>query len=197
MKKLWCYLLLAAFISTILGCGLAAREIKLKSQSERTDVFKEVKEEGPPPQGFFDLNIKASIKTNLEGYYFFESAKTYHSRSGYPFLINIDGQSLVWKIDGQKEISPGDAHGKRDPEGGEGMRYVLHKKVRLVSGPHNLFLGLPGEDYFKEVSLTLPGRGPHVLEFKPIYRSKRGRSTRSFLNGVKRGEMFLDGNLIK
>ncbi len=107
MKRLLSYLLLAAFVSTILGCGLAARAIKTKSQSERTDVFKEVKEEGPPPQGFFDLIIKASIKTHVEGYYFFESKKTFHGQPGYPFLINIDGQALVWKIDGQKEITPG------------------------------------------------------------------------------------------
>ncbi len=60
-----------------------------------------------------------------------------------------------------------------------------------------IFFGLPGEDYFKEVSLTLTGGGSHVLEFKPIYRSKRGRSTRSFLNGVKRGEIFLDGSPVE
>ncbi|MFH0788326.1 MAG: hypothetical protein V2B13_12020 [Pseudomonadota bacterium] len=77
------------------------------------------------------------------------------------------------------------------------MRYVLYKRIRLVPRPHTIFFGLPGGDYLKEVRLTLPGGEAHVLEFKPIYRSRRGRSTRSFLNGVIGGEIALDGKPVE
>ncbi len=122
MKKLLCYLLLLVFVSAALGCGLTAREIKIKSQSERTDIFREVSEEGPAPKGLVDLIIKASVKTHVEGYYFFEPEKTFHGQPDYPFLVNIDGQAVIWRAERRKETTPVyDDQGRRDLEGGEGM----------------------------------------------------------------------------
>ena len=66
----------------------------------------EVKEEVLPPAGYVDLVVRASIKTHLERYYFYESQKTFHGQPGYPFLINIDGQANIWKMDGQDECHP-------------------------------------------------------------------------------------------
>jgi hypothetical protein len=197
MKRLLRYWLLAVFVSTILGCGLAAREIKTRAQSERTDIFREVNEESPPTKGLVDLEIKTSVKTHLENYYFIEFKNSAHGKPEYPFLVNIDGQASLWKVTGQIEVTPKyDESRKRIPEGGEGMRYVLDRKVRLASGPHNIFFGLPGEDYFIEFNLTLMEGEVNLLEFQPGYRSTRGQGTQSFLNGVKNGQVFLNKNLL-
>lgn len=192
MKKSITYFLLIALIGALAGCGLAAREIKLKSQSEKTGVFTEVDGKGPPPKGFVDVLIKTSIKTHLEGYYFLELEDTFHGQGGYPVLINIDGQAVTWKLKGQEEITPSQK-GKYNPEEGEGMRYRLNKTIRLAPGSHKIFFGLPGEKTYEEITLTLMESSVNVLEFKPSYRPRRGRTTRSFLHGVDGGELFFNG----
>jgi len=197
MKKLLSYLLLAVFASTVWGCGLTAREIKIKSQSERTEVFREVTEEGPAPKGLVDLIIKTSIKTHMPGYYFFEPEQSFPGQPDYPFLINIDGQAVIWRAERRKETTAVyDDQGRRDLEGGEGIRYILTKRLRLSPGPHHLIFGLPGEDFLREVNLTLLGDGTQVIEFKPVYRAKRGDTGRSFLNGVNGGKIFFNGSLL-
>ena len=197
MKRLPSYLLLAVFVSSVLGCGLTAREITIRSQSERTDIFKEVNGEGPPPEGLVDLFVKASVKTHVEGYYFFETSNTHHGNSDYPFLINIDDQTAIWSVEGRKEITPVyDDQERRDLEGGEGVRYILRKRLRLSAGPHHLIFGLPGENILMEANLTLNGDGVNTVEFKPVYRGNRGDRGRSFLNGINGGQIFLNGNLL-
>ena len=125
----------------LVSCGTTLKEITLKSQSERTDVFKEVQEEVPVPSEFVELTVVSSIKTHLEGHYLLESKKSLHGKPGYPFVINIDGQAATWKVEGQKENSPKyDQKGKRFPEGGEGMRYNLQKKILLRAGTSHDFL---------------------------------------------------------
>ncbi|MCJ7786395.1 MAG: hypothetical protein MUP41_20885, partial [Desulfobacterales bacterium] len=102
------------------------KEISLRSQSERTDVFKQAQEGESIPGEFVELTITSSIKTHPEGFYLLESKRSLHGKAGYPFLINIDGQAATWKVDGQKESTPTyDENGKRSPEGGEGMKYNL------------------------------------------------------------------------
>ena len=180
------------------GCALSKDIIITKSQSERSDIFEEIQEPGPPPNGWADLKIKASIKTHLENYYFSESKGSPHGKPEYPFLVNIDGQAALWNVKGRTEVTPEcDENRKRNPEGGEGMRYVLSKKVRLASGLHKLFFGLPGEDYFTELNIKLLEGEVNSFEFQPGYRSRRGRETQSFLHGVKKGQVFLNGNLIQ
>jgi hypothetical protein len=198
MKKRITSLLLIALIGVLVGCGLTSREIWNRSLSERTDVFEEVTEGRPLPAGYVELVVRASIKTHLERYYFFESQETFHGQPGYPFLINIDGQANIWKIDGQNESTPKyDQHGRRDVEGGEGRKYTLNQRIRLRPGPHKLFFGLPGEDYFIETDLLLVEGRMNILEFKPIYRSKKGSSKRNFLYGVAGGELLFNGKLIQ
>jgi hypothetical protein len=136
------------------------------------------------------------MKTHVEGDYFFETSNTHHGKSDYPFLVNIDDQAAIWNVAGQKEITPVyDDQGRRDLEGGEGIRYILRKRLRLSAGPHHLIIGLPGEDFLMQVNLTLNGDGVNTVEFKPVYRAKRGDTGRSFLNGVNGGQIFLNGNL--
>lgn len=183
-------------IGVLVGCGLAAKKIDLKSQSQKTDVFSEVKKEGIPAKGFADLIIKTSIKTHVGGYYFIEPRKTFHGQEEYPILINIDGQAMTWKLKGQKEVIP-NQKGNHNPEEGEGMRYELNKRIRLALGPHQIFFGLPGEKVYKEIHLTFREGIMNVLEFKPIYRTGSGESTRSFMHGVDGGELFFNGNNIR
>ena len=194
---------------TLLGCGATTKEIRAKTLGEKTDIFHEVKGESTAPQGFADVVIKASIKTHHEGYYILESKESLHGKKGYPFVINIDGQAVTWKADGQGDNKPKyDGQGKAiaDPEAGDGIQYVIEKKIRLAAGPHRIFLGLPEDDYAVETTLILKEGGPYVLEFKPVYKSKRKhysirkaerfKRNETYLKGIKKFDTFLDGNPI-
>jgi len=203
VKKLTSYIIIA-----VLGIALAIsnaaaneKEITAKSQGDRTDVFSEVKEEGIPPKGFADLVIKASVKTHLEGYYILESKEFLHGKPEYPFVLNIDGQGVLWKADGQRHIVPAyDDKGKAntDPEAGEGMKYVLEKRIRLAAGSHKVFFGLLEENYLKEIDITLKEGEIYVLEFKPIYKYKtRPYRIPTFFKGIKDYEVFLNGNAVR
>jgi hypothetical protein len=203
-------LMLALITGLILiGCGATAKEIRAKSLSERSDVFHEVKEEGITPKGFVDVVIKASIKTHLERYYVLESKESLHGKPGYPFVLNIDGQSATWKVEGHEDIKPKyDEKGKAvpDPETGDGIKYVLEKKIRMTAGSHRIFFGLPEDDYALEANLVLKEDGSNTLEFKPVYKSERKyysirksermKRNETFLKGIKGFEIFLNGNPI-
>jgi hypothetical protein len=180
----------------LIGCSATATTIKQKTQNERVGVFTEIKDGLAPTPGFAVLSIKASIKTHLAGYYLLESRDSIHGKPGYPFLINIDGQAQVWTVDGQKESLPlYDKDGKtsRDPDAGEGVKYVLEKKIQLRPGTHKVFLGLSADDYFREVEITLKERDFITLEFRPVYKSKtQPTRTPSFKKGVKEYEVHLN-----
>lgn len=179
------------------GCGAAAKMITAKSQSERTDVFTEVADTGARPQGFADMIVKANIKTHEAGYYRAESEKSLHGKPGYPFVLNIDGQAVVWNVDGQKDVKPAyDKDGKTslDPEARDGMKYVLKKKLRLRPGTHKVYLGLPEDEYYVEAEIALRDGEEAVLEFKPVYRYKT-QPTRipTFLEGINMYEVHVNG----
>ncbi len=181
----------------LVGCGATARRITAESQSERTDVFTEVTDAGARPQGSADMIVKANIKTHEAGYYIAESGESLHGKPGYPFVLNIDGQAAVWKVDGQKEVKPAyDEQGKtsKDPEAGTGVKYILEKKIRLRPGAHKVYFGLPEDEYCVEAEITLRDGEEAVLEFKPVYRYKT-QPTRipTFLQGIDRYEIFLNG----
>lgn len=182
------------------GCGTAAKEIQARSQSEKTDIFTEVKNGGPIPKGAAELVIKANIKTHVEGYYALESGKSAHGKQRYPFLLNIDGQAAQWDVAGIKDIKPAnDADGKTslDPEAREGFKYVLEKKLRLHAGTYKVFFGLPEDNYSNEIEISLKEGETSTLEFKPIYRTKR-IPTRipTFMKGIDKYEVFLKGEQI-
>jgi len=184
------------FASMSAGCGTAVKEMQMKSQSERTDVFVELKDGEPIPEGFADLMISANIKTPLAGYYVLTSKEALHGKPGYPFLINIDDQTELWKIDGVSDSkSAYDKDGKtsRDPEAREGMKYALNKKIRLRAGSHRIFFGLPEENYYSAVDIELKDGESALIEYQPVYRYKK-LPTRipTFLKGINRYEVFLN-----
>jgi len=196
MRKLITGVFIGIMSIVLIGCGTAAKTIQQKTQNTRPDVFTEIKNDDNSTVGFVSLAIKVTIKTPLEGYYLFESKDSMSGKPGYPFIINIDGQAETWKVDGRREILPGDdKDGKtsHDPESGEGIKYVLEKKVQLRAGTHKVFLGLPIEGYFKELEIMFQEGKTYTLEFKPIYKYKT-QPTRipSFRKGIKEYEVYLN-----
>jgi hypothetical protein len=192
MKKYPLYVSVVLVLMVLAGCGATAKMIQTKSQSERTDVFRELPGGGSIPAGYADLVIKASIKTHLEGYHRDESGDSAHGKDAYPFLINIDGQAVLWKAEGKKHELPKYVDGvtSRDPEAGNGVKYSLEKKVRLTAGTHKVFFGLPEEPYYTETEISVASGNAYVLEFKPRYWHKH-LATRipTFLRGVNTYEM--------
>jgi len=184
----------------LIGCGTTAKTIKQKIQNERVGVFTEIKNVETPAQGFAVLTVKATIKTHLAGYYLLESKDSIHGKSGYPFLINIDGQAATWTFVGQKEsVSPYDQDGKtsHDPDAGEGIKYILEKKRQLRSGTHKVFIGLSADNYFKEVEITFKEGYAARLEFKPVYNHKSSpHRIPTFKKGIKEYEVYLDNTRI-
>jgi hypothetical protein len=188
-------IVVVAALGLVVGCGGSVKMINAKSQSEKADVFQERPGGESIPAGYADLVIKASIKTHREGYYAGESKDSAHGKEAYPFLINIDGQAVLWKINGEKHQLPKYVEGKtsRDPEAGNGMKYVLEKKVRLRAGTHKIFFGLPEEPYYTEADITVASENAYVLEFKPKYWHKHVPTrTQTFLKGVYRYEVYVN-----
>ena len=81
-------------------------EIARRTNSTRTDVFIEVPAQETESAGFVDLVIKASMKIPLKENDALESKTPAQEKPGYPFLVNIDGQAVLWTVDGQKESMP-------------------------------------------------------------------------------------------
>jgi len=199
MKRYAPYVSAVLMIMTLSGCGAAERTIAARSASERSDVFTEVAGNEATPSGYGDVLITANIKTHLEGYHRGESKASAHGKEVYPFLINIDGQAVLWKVAGKKHELPLQVDGitSRDPEAGNGMKYVLKKKVRLAAGAHKVFFGLPEEPYFTVADITVTSGETYVLEFKPKYWHKElPTHIPTFFKGINKYDVVLKGSLI-
>ena len=83
-----------------------------------------------------------------------------------------------------------DKDGKKTVDGGPGMRYKLEKKIRIASGPHKVFIALPGDDYFKEFDITLSNDALFLLDLSPIYLQDSWRR-QSYLRGMKDFKVIL------
>jgi hypothetical protein len=178
--------LLLGFLPVILlaGCGANMEVIRNQSQSQVSHVFQEIQDKGRPPAGYADLVLKASLKTHLQGYYLLESKSSPHGQPACTFVVNIDGEARTYEVQGRIKQGPvDDDQGRSLSEAGIGMDYALERKFRLPAGPHRIFLGLPGEEYFKEVTVTLKEGESYELAFTPHYRRyKWGRE--AFENGL-------------
>ena len=197
MKRINAYVSVVLLLMVLAGCGATVKMIAAKSQSERADVFTEVTDTGAKPQGTVDLVVKANIKTHVEGDHNDESGKSLHGKPGYPFVLNIDGQAVVWKVDGRKDVDPEyDEQGNtsRDPEAGTGVSYILERKIRLREGAHKVYFILPEDDYIVDADIVLRSGEEAVLEFKPLYWHKNvPYHIPTFLKGVKKYEIYLNG----
>jgi hypothetical protein len=200
MKRILGYMALTIMGITLISCVTSSQAIKSKSISDRAGVFSETTD-GTPPQGYADIVIKASIKTPLEGYYPLESEKSLRGKTVYPVVFNIGGQAVTWDMKGERESAPlynMDAKTSHDPEAGVGMKYYIEKKVRLISGTHKIFFGLPGEKYYTETEVSLKDRETYYMVFAPVYKYKsRPHRIPTFLKGIKNYEIYLDENRIQ
>jgi hypothetical protein len=178
----------------VTSCATAVRTPETVEQTTTMGVFTEVAG-GSAEVGKVDLVIRLSLKTHAENYYLLESKKSLHGKPGYPFIVTVDGQSVVWRVNGGIEKIPlYDARGIRTPEGGDGMRYVLEKRLRLMTGVHRVEIDLPEERYSRGVDVTLDERtDPYLLEFKPIYRRSVTFRRPTFFQGLVELEPFLNG----
>ena len=176
----------------LVACATNMPLINARSHSNRDGIFSEVIGEGTIPKGYADLEIYASIKTRPEGYFLFEPRDSVQGKPGYPFLLNIDGQAVTWKVNGHQETIPRFLQdGGGNPEGGTGIRYVLNRRIRLQPGTHRVFFGLPGEDSFLEFDVTLKDGRLYVLRFDPIYKRRSSPRSPHFIGGLSRYEMVL------
>lgn len=188
MRRMFAFLFAITVGTVLAGCTTTSQFLKEKSQTLRTDVFSEIGGKEAIPKGYAALEIKATIKTHTEGYYLLESKDSLHGKKGYPFVLNIDGQAVVWKDDGEEEIVPPyHEKGGRDLEGGTGVRYRIHKKIRLAGGNHRIFFGLPGEGYYREFDVALEEGKTYSLALEPIYKRENVRhlQERRFINGIE------------
>ncbi len=195
MKKL----ILLIFIMSGLLFGGCATNFAMSDQIhgkavEQAAVFEEIKDNISSDRGGV-LAIKAKMKTVKEGFYPLESKNTLHGKPEYPFVFNIGGQGIVWQAKGLADKQTDRINEKRNPEGGEGVKYVLEKRISIKPGTYKIFLGLAEENFLKEFEITLTGTGPSILEFKPVYGRDKGKGP-MFYRGISDFEVFLDGHKV-
>jgi hypothetical protein len=187
---------LALFVILTTGFGGCAQKPKPPpATSNRPGVFTEVGNSSRPAEGMVDLTVKASVKTPTAEHYLLES-RPVPPGGGFPFELNVDGQEVIWKVEGTRENTPVYGSSGRLPEGGEGIRYVLEKTIRLPAGPHHVVFGVPYDDYYTEVKVSLQEDMGHTLQFEPVYAMGR-RGYRTFFHGISRTMVYLDGVRIK
>ena len=162
---------------------------------EQGNVFEELKYDNLKP-GFGVLIIRVTMKTPKEGFYLLESKNSLHGKPEYPFIFNIGGQGVTWLAKGTPDIQQKIVDGKRNPEGGEGVKYFLEKNIRLKAGIYKIYFGLTEENFRKEIVINVTEGKTSILEFKPIYRRNRVRGN-TFYEGIHDFEVRLDGKEIK
>jgi hypothetical protein len=196
-RRLFGILLSLFLLIGLAGCAGEGKQTKPQTlQGVRMDVFSEVRGVQPPPAGTVDLTIKASVKTPTHEHFLLESRTPPPTEGGYPFELNIDGQEIVWKVEGILEKTPISDEKGRTPEGGEGIRYNLDKKIRIAPGVHHVVFGVLYDDYYTEVKVSLKEGESHILEIQPIYSTGR-RGYETYHRGISRTRVFLDGVRVK
>jgi len=192
-KRVVAFLTAVVLIAVLNGCHKTMKPIIVP---ERTNVFTEVKDAAPPSEETVHLTVKASVKTPTSEHYLIESKPLKPLKEGFPFELEVDGQEIIWKVQGTLERTSVSGPEGRLPEGGEGIRYLLDKTIRLAAGPHHVVFGVPYDDYYTEVKISLEEGHAHTLEFQPIYAMGR-RGYETFFRGISRSTVFLDGVRIK
>ena len=170
-KAIFLVIILSGFI---LGCttGTAVRGQICTNSIEQGNIFKELKDSKPIP-GWSVLIIRASIKTPGEGYFLFDPKRSFHGKSEYPFVFNIGGQGVTWMAKGNPDTQQRIVDAEKNPEGGEGVKYLLEKRIKLKPGSYKICLGLTEEKFQKEIDINLLKGKANILEFKPVYQRDR------------------------
>jgi hypothetical protein len=190
---------LAALLTTLLffGCAHVTREHIMQKASERDSSFEEINEEDKHlPDGYSELLIKAWIKIPKKETYLIKKRPPRDENSEYPFVLNINGQGVLWTVHCRINDQGMYAYNKRNPEGGIGLKCRLKKRIQLKSGCYKVYLGLPEEEFDTKVHVCLADHSLNVLEFKPIYW-KTGNNIRSFWDGISTFDIFFNGKHVR
>lgn len=192
MKNLVAIISVLALV-VLTGCA-ADRELVTKAVNSASDgVLQEVKEAGPIPGGYADLLIVASIKTHKP--YPFE--KKTHGTPDFRILLNIDGQAL-WIAAALNEENI-EQRGLRDPEAGEGVRYIFRTHLRLKEGKHKVIAAIPEDVVAEEREIDLKEGSANDIILEPVYgwsgaqKRPTAYTETSFLKGVKSFRMIFNG----
>ena len=186
---------LAALLITLpfSGCAHVTREQIMKKGLERASIFEEINEKDKQlPEGYSELLIEASIKIPQKQFYLINPRPPRRENSQYPFVLNINGQGVLWQVKCALDDQRMHVYNKRNPEGGRGLMCRLEKSIRLKSGSYKVYFGLPEEEFETEVSIFLTDRSSILLEFKPIYW-QGGDHHWTFWNGISNFDIFLNG----
>ncbi len=184
-------------LTILSGCANSSELVKECGKSLRGDVFCEVSDQSPVPNGYADLLVVSSLKTHRPGYHHSDDA---HGTSGYRLLINIDGQAAV--IPGKLVEESIEPRKLGDPEAGEGIRYGFGKYLRLKAGTHKLIIALPDDNVAVAREITLAGESANRLAVEPVYGTKRsgGRMTmgvdKDYKEGIKGLQLLLNGKAL-
>lgn len=192
MKKLVVLISVLALM-VLIGCA-TDRELITKAVSGAGDgALLEVAEAGPIPNGYADLLIVASIKTHKP----YPCEDKTHGTPEFRILLNIDGQSTWMQASIKEEnIEP---RGLRDPEAGDGVRYIFRKHLRLKEGRHKVIVAIPEDVIADEREIGLKGGSANDIILEPVYGidGARKRPTAytetSFLKGVRSFRMIFNG----
>jgi hypothetical protein len=191
-------IIIAIFVLLLGACATnhgVSEQIQMKA-TQQAHVFRELTD-GRLVPGYDKLIIRATMKTVKAGFDPFVFKTPLAGKPAYPFVFNIGGQGVTWLARGIPDIQKKFVDGKRNPEGGEGIKYYLEKEIILKPGTYRIYIGMPEEKIQKEITITLTTGKTTVLEFKPLYFTGRFvRTTGSFYNGLRDFEIFHDGRKI-
>jgi hypothetical protein len=165
----------------------------MQKASEEASSFKEINGEYKQlPEGYSELLIKASIKIPQKQFYLIKPRPPRRENSQYPFVLNINGQGVLWQVNCTLDEQRMYVHNKRNPEGGVGLMCRLEKRIHLKSGSYKVYFGVPEEEFEIEVPILLTDRFSSVLEFEPIYW-QGGDHRRKFWNGISTFDIIFNG----
>jgi hypothetical protein len=147
------------------------------------------------PKGYSDLLITITLKTLREDSHFIKTMPTRPDDYMYPVVINIDGQDTQWRAQCKPDKQKRYVDWKRNPEGGEGFKCSLIKRLRLKSGTHLFYVALPEDKLEGEVRITLMDGEINNMELRPVYWRNRPFGP-DFTHGVESLNVILNGQTI-
>jgi hypothetical protein len=179
----------------VAGCAENGELLKRAERPERSNVYTVVTTATPPERGFADLAIRASVKTHRAA--LLPLGNDPHGTPGYQLLVNIDGEPL--RISGAPAIEEGFSDAGRNPEAGEGIRYLFRAHLRLKAGAHRVIVALPGDRVAVQRDICLEERTDTMMEVTPSYFSVRRQlgpgsaGATSFREGTSGLELSMNG----
>lgn len=104
----------------------------------------------------------------------------------YTFILLIDGKEIRESVKGIKE-----ADSSVIEERGEGVHYLLVKRIRIKPGIHEIILK-SGEEHGSKIEREFAGGKIYTLRFDPVYGPARYGRPKNFREGVMYFEIYLE-----